>query len=281
MVNKSVNLKTVALLIAAFAFLLVSGSVSYYYLYLIPQQQEEKIAFEKKKYDDEMAAKSAEKKELEEEEMLKEAAAEEDKENLNACLLNADIYYSKNWDANCAILAKTRREYNSTAPIVYQLPEIEEKDCLLPSAKADSVSEKRDDDKAECYRQYELGVLPATEIQYQDLISDSFSYIEFDSFDYTKNEKGYYVLTGSVSSDCDKIYVTARNTSNSIDEMPWELRTEYQPGNTSFSYNISNKFLYEKPNVAVGLNEYTATATCDGSIVTDVTEIYFSENDLE
>lgn len=138
--------------------------MSAYYLYILPNQEAEKQAFERKKYEDEQAKIEAEKAKQESED-------EEKQNNLDYCLIDADIQYSQNWKDYCAIWKlEVKDTYEDCKKQFSYMGDQEAKDfcwpntpdyneddygsCYLPSKYSDKVESMQKEAKDDCYRKY-------------------------------------------------------------------------------------------------------------------------------
>lgn len=80
---------------------------------------------------------------------------------------------------------------------------------------------------------------------------------------YRSNNNAFYI-TGTTSSNCDSIEVTAINKASGINDK--YVLTEYKKGNTTFRYGVREDW----NNLGAGTNNYTFKASCeDGQVVQD------------
>lgn len=249
------NNKSIALIIGAIGFLFIAASVSVYFLYFLPQHQSENLALEQRKL--EIAQQEGEANlalELEKHNSALEIEKEKNQKELSIqeAELNRDL------EADCQQKIEDLRKrfsniegggHNSLSGVC-EVNYRDQNGKIISNAPANNIA----------------SVQPSS--------------VKFDGFNYGKNSSGHYTLTGTVTTDCEEISVTAYNDRTSIDGTPWKL-TSYEPGDATFAYNISASFQTADPNAAAGNNIYIVTALCKNSTqVKDSIMIYFNESDL-
>lgn len=181
-INKT-KLDVVFKLVLSFSFILIALSVSYYFFIFLPKIEQGK--FELAKQEQERKAEIAEeerqnkqkaeekKQKLEEEKQeqeiqamqLKEAKTKDAKINLEYCLGEVERMYAVSWDSSCKTHIKTNEEelkdclaYYTTKSMcdIYKVKYDSNDTCLLPKTKSESIEERREKNKEECYLKYEL-----------------------------------------------------------------------------------------------------------------------------
>ncbi len=140
--------------------LLLLLPVAYYFLYALPTNNAKLLELEQEKYQREQDA------------IFEEELAEaERQENLDYCLLNADLNYSHLWNSQCEawkvevdtawrncrnnsgfMTDEQNKNYCISSTPDYDVDE--NGSCLLPTTRTDRIEQQIKEEKDECYRRY-------------------------------------------------------------------------------------------------------------------------------
>ncbi len=148
-------------IVVALGILIVCLSVGYYFVMFLPQKENQKIEIQRIEL---------EKKQQQDKQEQREKS--EKSTSLTTCLLDSDVSYSKNWDAECksqgllsekciSIIDMTPAEYAKEKGLPLEVETYtkfyEEKrncSCRLPLNNSDRIEKWKNDSRDECYKRY-------------------------------------------------------------------------------------------------------------------------------
>ncbi len=145
--------------ILALSALIASLAAAYYFAVFLPQ-------FERERTDRDMKDKQAAQLQQQWEKKEAERKESDTKIDLDLCLLSASTAYAESWDASCKDVKDTAaRGYKNCLQTLDQSSclsiwgsylERPDKDCSLPSGRADGLNESLKRAKDECYRRHPI-----------------------------------------------------------------------------------------------------------------------------